>query len=186
VTRLDRYLPVFDVRDRHEGVVSSDRERAYAALRALDLERSAVVRLLFFVRTLPERFRGGRRTPPTRTFLESALAQGWRILEEEPGRELVMGAVTRPWEPVVVFRGLDPAAFVAFAEPGWAKIGWSISSDEAGPRRARLAIETRVQTTDPESRRKFRRYWRVFGLGIRLIRVFALAEVRRALRKEVA
>lgn len=181
---LDRYLPDFDVRDRHEGVVEAGRERAYAALRGLDLERSRVVRCLFFVRTLPERIagRGRERGGRPRSFLDSALEQGWRILEEEPGRQLVMGAVTRPWEPVVRFRGLAPDEFTAFDEPGFAKIAWSIGAAEAGPERTRVWIETRVRTTDPASRRKFRRYWVVFGLGIRLIRVFALAEVRRALR----
>lgn len=181
---LDRYLPAFDVRDCHEGVVAAGRERAYAALRGLDLERSRPVRALFFLRTLPERLRGGgRRGARARAFIDSALEQGWRILEEEPGRQLVMGAVTRPWEPVVRFRGLSGAEFAAFAEPGFARIAWSIAAAEAGPGRTRLAIETRVQTTDPASRRKFHRYWLVFGVGIRLIRVFGLAEVRRALRK---
>jgi hypothetical protein len=180
---LDTYLPSYDVRDRHEGVVAADRDRAYAALRGLDLERSALVRALFFVRTLPERLRGGGRRARPRAFIDSALEQGWVILEEEPGRQLVMAAITQPWEPVVRFRGLPGPEFAAFAETGFAKIAWSIAAVEAGPGRARLSIETRVQTTDPVSRRKFRRYWLVFGAGIRLIRVAGLAEVRRALRE---
>ncbi len=180
---LDRYLPEFDVRDRHEGVVRADRERAYAALRRLDLERSPVVRALFFVRTLPERLRGGVRRRAHRAFLDSALAQGWVVLDEDPGRQLVMGAVTKPWEPVVRFRGMPGPEFASFAEPGFAKIAWSIAAEEEGPARTRLSIETRVRTTDPASRRKFRLYWLVFGLGIRLIRVAGLAEVRRVLRE---
>lgn len=181
---LDRFLPDYDVRDRHEAVVPADRGRAYAALRRLDLERSPVVRALFFVRTLPERLRGGgvRRREP-RAFLDSALAQGWVVLDEDPGRQLVMGAVTKPWEPVVRFRGMPGPEFASFAEPGFAKIAWSIAAEEQGPERTRLSIETRVRTTDPASRRKFRLYWLVFGLGIRLIRVAGLAEVRRVLRR---
>jgi hypothetical protein len=185
VNLLDRYLPVFDVRDCHEAMVEAGRERAYAALRGLDLERSRVVRTLFLLRTLPQRLSdGGRRGSPAGPFIDAALAQGWRILEEESGRQLVMGAVTRPWEPVVRFRGFPGPEFAAFAEPGFAKIAWSIAAAEAGPGRTRLAIETRVQTTDPASRRKFRRYWLVFGAGIRLVRVFGLAEVRRVLRRD--
>ena len=183
VNLLDRYLPSYDVRDCHDGVVAADGERAYAALRGLDLERSAIVRTLFFLRTLPERLRGGRPRARPHAFIDSALEQGWVILEEEPGRQLAMGAVTRPWEPVVRFRGLPGSEFTAFAEPGFAKIAWSIAVDEAGPGRTRLSIETRVLTTDPASRRKFRLYWFVFGAGIRLIRVAGLAEVRRVLRE---
>jgi hypothetical protein len=184
VTLLDRYLPKWDVRDRHESTVRAERGRAYQALRSLDLERPLVVRTLFFLRTLPERLHGGvapRRRRP-RPFLESALEAGWRILEEEEGRELVMGAVTRPWEPLVRFRGLAGPEFTAFSERGWAKIAWSIAAEEADAGRTRLAIETRVLTTDPASRRRFRRYWCFFGPGIGLIRVVALGEVRKTLR----
>jgi hypothetical protein len=191
VSLLDACLPRWDVRDRHEATVRADRERAWAALRALDLERPLVVRTLFFLRTLPERLREGVAPRRSRPFLESALEAGWRILGEEPGRELVMGAVTKPWEPVVRFRGLSRDEFVAFEEPGWAKIAWSIEASDAasGPvadpasaGRARVAIETRVSTTDPESQRRFRRYWAIFSPGIRLIRVVALADLRRSLR----
>ena len=180
------------MRDRHEAIVPASRERAFVALRALDVERPLVVRALFFLRTLPERLRGGVAPRRPRPFLESALEAGWRILGEDDGRELVMGAVTKPWEPVVRFRGLPRDEFVAFGEPGWAKIAWSIEAQEAsdgiearvaGPGRARVSIETRVLTTDAESLRKFRRYWAIFGLGIRLIRVVALAELRRSLRE---
>jgi hypothetical protein len=186
VTLLDRYLPEWDVRDRHEGTVRAERVRAYQALRSLDLERPLVVRALFFLRTLPERMRGGVAPRRPRPFLESALEAGWRILEEDEGRELVMGAVTRPWEPIVRFRGLSGPEFTAFSERGWAKIAWSIAAEEADAGRTRLAIETRVLTTDPASRRRFRRYWGFFGLGIRLIRVVALGEVRRMLRAGIA
>ena len=182
---IDRHLPEWDARDRHETIVGAERARAFAVLRGLDLERSAVVRALFFVRTLPERLAGRRSSPVRgRPFLDAAIAQGWRILEEEPGRELVLGAVTRPWEPIVRFRGLSPEEFAAFHEPGWAKIAWNIRADEAAPGRTRLSIETRVKTTDDASRRRFRRYWRVFGAGIRLVRVFGLAQVRRSLRAD--
>jgi hypothetical protein len=189
---LDACLPRWDVRDRHEATVRADRERAWAALRALDLERPLLVRALFFLRTLPERLRGRVAPRRARPFLESALEAGWRILGEEEGRELVLGAVTKPWEPVVRFRGLSRDEFVAFEEPGWAKIAWSIEAFDAASTnaaggsagaRARVAIETRVSTTDPESRRKFRRYWAIFSPGIRLIRVVALADLRRSLRE---
>jgi hypothetical protein len=45
----------------------------------------------------------------------------------------------------------------------------------------RLATETRVATTDPVSRKRFRRYWRVVSPGIRLIRRISLRMVRHVL-----
>jgi hypothetical protein len=182
---IDKYLPAFEVREHHEVLVRAEVERAYAALRALDLMRSRLVRLLFAIRTLPERF-GGRAAPAaakpaSRPFLELALDIGWKVLEEAPDRELVAGAITQPWNPVVEFRGLPGSEFVSFREPGFAKIAWNIAARPAGGGRTLLSTETRVATTDAASRRKFKRYWLVFSPGIRLIRRAALGLVQRDL-----
>jgi hypothetical protein len=45
--------------------------------------------------------------------------------------------------------------------------------------------ETRVATTDPESRARFRRYWSVFSPGILVIRWEALRLVRRAAERQI-
>lgn len=60
-------------------------------------------------------------------------ALGWGVLHDDPGREVVMGAVTRPWEADVVFRALAPDAFASFAEPGYAKVVWALRADPLGP-----------------------------------------------------
>jgi hypothetical protein len=186
---IDKYMPSFETREHHETLVPADAARAYAALRALDFTVSPIVRALFAIRTIPERWRNRRSVRPAadrgpRPFLETALSIGWKVLEESPGEELVAGAVTQPWAPVVVFRGMPGAEFLAFAEPGFAKIVWNISSRPAGAGLARIATETRVATTDPASRRKFRRYWLVFGPWIGLIRMIALRRLRRQLERE--
>ena len=54
-------------------------------------------------------------------------AIGWGMLAERPDREIVMGAVTKPWEPNPVFRALPPDAFAAFAEPDNVKIAWTVA-----------------------------------------------------------
>jgi hypothetical protein len=94
---IDRYMPAFDLRHYHETRVDADSSVAYTALRALDLEESWLVRLLFAIRSLPSREGSRRSTLGMRSFIDSALAIGWRILEEDPGHELVIGAVTKPW-----------------------------------------------------------------------------------------
>jgi hypothetical protein len=67
--------------------------------------------------------------------------------------------------------------FVAFRERGYAKIAWAIAADSLGPDLVRLRTETRVATTDPDSRRNFRRYWSQFSPGIFLIRLELLRVV---------
>ena len=182
---IDKYLPVFDVSDFRETRVRADPDRAYAALRSLDINRSGIVRMLFAIRALPARLRGEAPGPvsPAKSLLDQTLEIGWRILEERPGREIVVGAVTRPWEAVVRFRGLDPQNFIDFEEPGFTKIVWCNRVDPSEPGFSILSLETRVLATDPVSRRRFRRYWLAVGLGIRLIRIEALRLVRRDLKR---
>jgi hypothetical protein len=181
---IDKYMPSFDVREYHEISVRADTERAWAALRALDLNRSGIVRLIFGVRALPSWLRGERpEAPPRSSLLEETLALGWRILAEEPEREIVVGAVTQPWVASVRFHGLPGPEFIAFSEPGFTKIVWNLAVRSAGPGRSVLSTETRVEPTDPASRRRFRRYWLVVGLGVRLVRVLGLRIVKRHLER---
>jgi hypothetical protein len=101
---IAQYMPTYDVRDYHEAQVMAPADTAYAVLRALDLQRSWTVQALFALRSLPSRLlRLPSPPPPSGTFLAQALAIGWVILEEAPGRELVAGAVTQPWRAVVTF-----------------------------------------------------------------------------------
>jgi hypothetical protein len=96
-----------------------------------------------------------------------------------PGQEIVMGSVTQPWNANVVFRRLTPDEFVAFNEPDYVKIAWTLRADTTGPRQSTFRHETRVQTTDAIARAKFRRYWAFFSPGIKLIRWVLLEPVRR-------
>jgi len=182
---LDKYLPSYDVRDYHEARVRAEPADAYVAFRSLDLERSRIVRLLFAIRNLPAFFlgRGARPDSHSTSFVETALALGWKVLEEEPGHEIVVGAVTQPWAPAVRFQGLAGHEFVEFHEPGFTKIAWNIRVIPEHFGRTRLATETRVTATDPVSRKRFLRYWRVVNPGIRLIRRISLRMVRRELER---
>lgn len=47
---IDEFMPSFDVAERHGIVVRAPAERAYAAIRSVDLSRSLLVRSLFALR----------------------------------------------------------------------------------------------------------------------------------------
>jgi len=175
---LDRFLPVFEVAERHRIAVAAPAPVAFAAALRLDLERSPVVRAIFAGRELLMRAAPAPEVGSD-SFLSRVLSLGWGILAEEPGREIVLGAVTKPWEANVKFRSLPPGEFAAFAEPGYAKIVWNLAVDPLGPGRSVCRTETRVTTTDPESRRRFRRYWSLVSPGVRLIRWETLRLIRR-------
>lgn len=175
---VDRFIPKYEVREVHQTRVAAPVDVTFGVAHDLDLRESTIVRAIFTGRELLMGGKGSKREHPP-GFLAEVLAQGWRILAEEPGRELVFGAVTQPWKADVEFRGLAPEEFAAFREPGYAKIVWTIAVKSLGEKASVFSTETRVATTDAESRSQFRRYWSVFSPGILLIRYESLRLVRR-------
>src|SRR4030095_8933783 len=107
---------------------------------------------------------------PPQSLIDEVLSIGWGVVAQEPGREIVRGAVTQPWKSDVEFRALPPDEFAAFNEPGFAKIAWTIRAEPLGAATSRFYTETRVATTDAEARKRFRRYWTMVSPGVRLIR----------------
>jgi hypothetical protein len=174
---LDHFMPDSEVAERHEVIVAAPAELTMAAAKEMDIFRSPLVRAVLAARTLPSRLRRAAARVPA-SLLSETLALGWRVLAEEPGRSIVVGAVTQPWRADVTFRGLDPDAFAGFSEPGYAKIAWTLEAVPLSPSTSRFRTETRVSTTDARARARFRRYWAVFSPGILLIRRASLGLVK--------
>lgn len=172
---VDRYMPSYEIAERHAIGVNASAGVTDAAARAFDLERSWIVHAIF----------AGRsgllsNTQPVSQHLSLGELQsmGWGVLADVPGRELVFGAVTQPWRGDVRFRPLPPATFTSFDSAGYVKIVWTLAVDSLGPARSRFRTETRVLTTDGSARARFRRYWAMFSPGILLIRWQAIRLVR--------
>ena len=118
------------------------------------------------------------READIRPFLARMREIGWGVLADMPGREIVMGAVTQPWMADVVFRPLPPDEFASFQEPDYVKIVWTLRADPLGADRSIFRNETRVISTDPTARAKFRRYWSFASPGIILIRWASLGPLK--------
>ena len=172
---LDRFMPVFEVAERHGIRVSAPVAITDAAARAFDLERSGIVHAIFTAR---QGFLSNTHPVARHLAVGDLEAIGWGVLADVPGRELVLGAVTQPWRGDVHFRALSPASFVAFDSAGYVKIVWTLAVDSLGPAQSRFRTETRVLATDGSARSPFRRYWAVFSPGILLIRWQAIRLVR--------
>jgi hypothetical protein len=150
----------------------------FSAAKEMDLSRLPVVSAIFKTRELilgstPD------EQPRPRGIVEETKALGWVVLREIADREIVMGAVTKPWEANVVFRSVAPEVFRSFAEPGYVKIVWTLRVDATGPGSSTFRTETRAVATDLEARRRFRRYWSLLSPGISLIRWLSLTPLRR-------
>ena len=174
---LDRFLPAYDVVERHRIRVAAPARVTLAAASDLELFDLPVARALFKGRELLL-----RAAPSTslerRSLLAEALALGWTVLAELPGREIVVGAVTRPWEANVTFRPVPAEEYLAFREPDYVKIVWTLRADPTSATSSIFRTETRALATDDAARAKFRRYWAFLSPGILLIRRTMLRPVR--------
>jgi hypothetical protein len=175
---LDRFMPRYDVVERHRTHVVAPAALTFAVAGELDLQGSPIVRAVIRAREFVLGSSPGEQPHP-RGLLAEVTALGWGVLASVPGREVVLGAVTRPWEPDVTFRAVAPDEFAGFSEPGYVKIAWTIRTDEINAAESMLRTETRAVATDGHARRKFRCYWSIFSPGIVLIRWAVLGPVKR-------
>ncbi|HET7699023.1 MAG TPA: hypothetical protein VFK57_25110 [Vicinamibacterales bacterium] len=181
---LDAFVPVYDVVERHHIVVDAPASVTLASARALNAGGSYLSRAIFKTREL---VMGAENKPmPAGGLLAAMLQIGWGVLAEQPEREIVLGAVTRPWEPSPVFRTIPASEFAAFNEPGYVKIALTLRADALGDDRSVFRTETRAIATDAEARRLFRRYWALVSPGVALIRLAMLKPVKAAAESAAA
>jgi hypothetical protein len=174
---LDRFMPRYDVVERHNIRVAAPARVTFLAAGDQDLMQVPLIRAIFKTRELVMGATSGDQGP--RGLLAMTQALGWGVLAEVPEREVVMGAVTRPWEANVTFRALPPGEFAAFAEPGFVKIVWTLRADPVGSDMSIFRTETRVMATDMSARARFRTYWSWASPGIALIRWLSLQPLKR-------
>jgi hypothetical protein len=174
---LDRFMPYYHVVDRHGVHVKAPADVTLAVARQMELLQMPIARTIFKSR---EMILGATpdEQPRPRGLLDAALSLGWVVLAEVPGRKIVVGAVTRPWEANVTFRSIAPDEFVEFAEPRYVKIVWTLRADPAGEAASIFRTETRAVATDEEARNIFRWYWAFLSPGIFLIRRLSLGPLK--------
>ena len=170
-------MPVYEIVERHAIRVNAPASVTFAALCDVDFQQSAVIRAIFQTRELVLGSEPNASDRP-RGLLAMTKSLGWGVVAENPGREIVMGAVTQPWEANVVFRAIPPGQFAGFDEPNFVKIVWTLRADPIDAERSIARTETRAMTTDAGARRRFRRYWSMVAPGIVIIRRAALMLVR--------
>jgi len=182
---LDRFLPAYDVVDRHHLHVAAPAAVTLASAMEVDLFDLFAVRAMFKGRQMILRGAVDDRPRP-RGLLAEVRSLGWVVLAETPEREIVLGAVTRPWEANVIFRSIPAEAFAAFNEPDYVKIVWTLRADAIGDNASIFRTETRAAATDPWARAQFRRYWALLSPGIILIRRVMLGQVRSEAERRIA
>jgi hypothetical protein len=182
--KLNEYLPAYEFNEVHTVMVNAPPERVFRALKELtSADLSPLIFLLLDIRALPARLLrrqslGSHQPGP---FLEQLYKGGFIPLAEEPGSEIVFGLVGQFW---TLTGGIEPnvpnaAAFLAFADPAFAKVAanLAVSVDSRGC--TRCSTETRIHVPEPSTRRKFAFYWRIISPGSAFIRVLWLKAIKR-------
>ncbi len=180
-TLLDDWMPRYQFVERHEIRVQAPPERVYPAVLAVTAREIRLFRLLVWLRN--PHFPWQRRDPVSildpaadLPILESAVRGGFLPLDEERGKEVVLGTVVIAPRPRPADWG--PHAFRQIQGPGFAKaaINFRVLPEPGGG--CRVTTETRVQATDRASLRRFAAYWRLIYPGSWTIRWFWLRAIR--------
>jgi molybdenum cofactor cytidylyltransferase len=169
---IDALMPAYDVRASYGVDVAAQPAAVYRALLETNLGDSWITKVLMGLRSLGGRSEGSfrlRDLPQRGAFFR---------LADDPPREIVIGVIGRFWSLRGNVCDADRESFRAPPSPGTAKAVWNFRI-EPTPIGSRVTTETRVLCADEESRRSFRRYWRVVGPFSGIIRLEALRLIRR-------
>jgi hypothetical protein len=179
--QLDWVLPEFDASIAEHRIIEADPETVYEAARSVDLAALArgnpAVRGLFATRAAAERVIGALTDRPSQSPPpDGPLRLGdlpdhgeWVKLGDDPPRELTFGVIGRFWSGETVWETIDADHFVAFDQPGRAKIACSITLRPYGSVRTIVTYEARTLGLDVESSAKFLRYWRVVWPAVAIV-----------------
>ena len=182
---LDRFMPVYDVVERQHIAVDAPAAVTLDVARTLALDAIPLARAIFRAR---EFILDGqpRRTDLPAGLVDQMRSLGWGVLADDAGAEIVMGAVTRPWEPNPTFRSMDPSQFSEVMTPGAVKIAWTLRADPVAAGASVFRTETRALATDDNARNRFRTYWAFLSPGICLIRRATLGPIKHTAERRFA
>lgn len=182
---IQHYLPNPHHTEINRIFVKAKPEAAWQAARHFDAAEMPWVRLLFDIRAIPDWLKGKKRTEDDRRVSVDQVTRkntGFMILEEIPGREVVVGSVGQFWHLNIPFASVKPSGFRDFNEPGWGKLAWAISVEPFGEG-STVCLELRTTATDDESWANLNRYYGIIGLGSKPIRSAAMSHLQAELGK---
>lgn len=182
---IQNYLPNPRHTEIHRIYVNATPESAWESARHFDMSEIPWVKLLFGIRTLPERLSGKGKAPKVSGLGVDEISKadtGFMNLHETPGKEVVVGSVGQFWHLKIPFEKISPPDFKDFSTAGFGKLAWAISVE---PFRSgsTIAIELRTSATDDKSWNRLNRYYHLIGIGSQLIRTAVMAHLEAELGK---
>jgi hypothetical protein len=185
---LDDIQPSFDVTEVHSIKVDARPEIVFPAMKNVTLgEISSVVRLLLFLRAIPEKMVGRERKTVSveRPFLSSLQGNGFLLLAEKEEREIVFGrmvpaGVGRFWRASSA-KGVPLSGateFLTFDHPDYIRVVANLMIEPNGIHGVIVRTESRCLALSRNALREFMPYWRIIRPGSGLIRRLWLRGIR--------
>lgn len=184
---IKELMPEPDIVMRHVRGVHAPPERVYAALFTTDFGKSGLISLLFALRGIPALLAAPRevlgrlrkRKADSALTLRRLTKEGFGLVAERPGQEIVLGVTGRFWKASAKLKPADREQFRMGPPPGEVLAAWSFQVEPAPDDHARLTTETRIKSADVDTRLTFKRYWLMVHPGSALIRRSMLAAIAR-------
>ena len=178
-TRFDTYMPVYQFHEVHSIRVAAPREQVFRAVKEVTPGEIPFFRTLTWIRRLgrpvPESI---LNAPEGQPILEVATRSSFLRLDEIPGREIVVGTLVVTPQGWQAKSKPTPEGFQMLNASGFALAGMNFYLEDDGPSACVVSTETRVFATDPSTRRRFARYWRVIYPGSALLRRMWLRAIK--------
>lgn len=171
-TRIDDLMPTYHFHEVHAIRVRASPGRVFRAIKDVTPQEIRFLGAFMVIRSF-----GRAYLPKATPFLETFSRWGYRVLVDEPDRELVAGGIirfTRASPPVLT----HPHGFLAFADPGCAKVTLSFYVEDLGEGWSSVTTQTRVLGTDRHGRLRFGAYWRLIYPGSAIIRRMMLRGIK--------
>lgn len=179
-TKLDDWMPRWQIRERHVISVSASPEKVFAAIHAVRADDIFLFRTLIAIRQCgrpgPESI---MNAPEKKPLLDVATQTTFVLLTEEASREVVIGTVVAAPPEARASGRLTPELFQTTLQPGiaLATMNFLVAADDHGG--STISTETRIYANNQSALRRFAIYWRVIHPGSDIIRRMWLRAIKQ-------
>lgn len=176
---IDEFAPVFHFREHHETTITAPPARIYTAIRTVSADEIALFQTFSWIRRFgrsgPESI---LNAPEHQPIIDVATKTGFLLLQDDPPREVVIGAVVVAPPGTSRPSQFGAADYKQLSLPGFAKATMNFRIEEMHGGVSRVVTETRVFATDRAALRRFTPYWRVIFPGSAILRTTWLRAIK--------
>ena len=146
--------------------VKANPEQAWETVRHFDMAAVPWVRFLFRIRTAADVLFSPEQAAEQHQHIGvdqiASNNKSFKILSEQPGKEVVVGAIGKFWQIDIPFNEFRQEDFPDFQEAGWGKVAWALTV-EPYLQGSTISMELRITATDKKSWNNLWRYYRLIG-----------------------